>query len=342
MDLRFLHPGLAWWLAGALVVGWLLRWRVHRRLGTASTVPWVFGRAHRASWLRRLPAGVLLAGLLLLAAALLDPVIPYSEAEVQSHGLDIVIALDLSSSMQEQMERTPPPRTLQNLTFTNQDVRVARKPPGKTRLEATKDAIKAFVRRRRDDRVGLVVFSDNAYVVSPLTFDHEYLVRYIDLVDDQILRGEGMTAIGEGLALSDYLLARQAASGGRRNQVVVLFTDGENNTGREPLEVLKEADAANIRVHMVGVALEDEIKKKPQVQRLLQAIRSYGGRYFNADTIRDLETASRAIDAVEKGTLVSRTYLHDTPVFQWFAIPALVCLALAFALRAIPVFIDQT
>jgi Ca-activated chloride channel family protein len=285
---------------------------------------------------------MLLVGLLLLAAALLDPVIPYSEAEVQSHGLDIVIALDLSSSMQEQMERTPPPRTLQNLTFTNQDVRVARKPPGKTRLEATKEAIKAFVRRRKDDRVGLVVFSDNAYVVSPLTFDHEYLVRYIDLVDDQILRGEGMTAIGEGLALSDYLLARQAASGGRRNQVVVLFTDGENNTGREPLEVLKEADAANIRVHMVGVALEDEIKKKPQVQRLLQAIRTYGGRYFNADTIRDLETASRAIDAVEKGTLVSRTYLHDTPVFQWFAIPALVCLALAFALRAIPVFIDQT
>ena len=181
---------------------------------------------------------MLLIGLILLGAALLDPVIPYSEAEVQSHGLDIVIALDLSSSMQEQMERTPPPRTLQNLTFTNQDVRAAR-PPGKTRLEATKDAIKAFVRRRRDDRIGLVVFSDNAYVVSPLTFDHEYLIRYIDLVDNQILRGEGMTAIGEGLALSDYLLFRQAASGGRRNQVVVLFTDGENNTGREPLEVLK-------------------------------------------------------------------------------------------------------
>ncbi|HEX2453229.1 MAG TPA: VWA domain-containing protein [Vicinamibacterales bacterium] len=340
--MRFLHPGLAWWLIGALPAIWLLRWTAHRRLGTASTVPWVFARAHRASWIRRLPAGVLLLGLILLGAALLDPVIPYSEAEVQSHGLDIVIALDLSSSMQEQMERTPPPRTLQNLTFTNQDARVVARPPGKTRLEATKDAIKAFVRRRRDDRVGLVVFSDNAYVVSPLTFDHEYLVRYIDLVDDQILRGEGMTAIGEGLALSDYLLSRQSASGGRRNQVVVLFTDGENNTGREPIEVLKEADAANIRVHMVGVALEEEIRKKPQVQRLLQAIRGYGGRYFNADTVRDLEAASRAIDAAEKGVLVSRTYLRDTPVYQWFAIPALVCLALAMGLRAIPVFIDQT
>ena len=328
-------------MLSALAVVWLLRWSTHRRLGTASTVPWIFARAHRASWIRRLPAAVLLLGLILLGGALLDPVIPYSEAEVQSHGLDIVIALDLSSSMQEQMERTPP-RPLQNVTFTNQEAKPALRPPGKTRLEATKDAIKAFVRRRRDDRVGLVVFSDNAYVVSPLTFDHEYLIRYIDLVDDQILRGEGMMAIGEGLALSNYLLARQSASGGRRNQMVVLFTDGENNTGKEPIEVLRESDAANIRVHMVGVALEEEIRKKPQVQRLLQAIRGYGGRYFNADTVRDLETASRAIDAAEKGVLVSRTYLHDTPVYQWFAIPALVCLALAFGLRAVPVFIDQT
>jgi Ca-activated chloride channel homolog len=339
--MRFLHPGLAWWLIGALPAIWLLRWTAHRRLGTASTVPWVFARAHRASWIRRLPAGVLLLGLILLGAALLDPVIPYSEAEVQSHGLDIVIALDLSSSMQEQMERTAPARTLQNLTFTNQDARIVRR-PSKTRLEATKDAIRNFVGRRRDDRIGLVVFSDNAYVVSPLTFDHDYLTRYIDLVDDQILRGEGMTAIGDGLALSNYLLARQATSGGRRNQVVVLFTDGENNAGREPLVVLEESDAANIRVHMVGVALEEEIRKKPQVQLLLQAVRRYGGRYFNANTIRDLDAASRTIDSLEKGVLVSRVYQHDTPVFQWFAIPALVCLAVAFALRAIPIFIDQT
>src|SRR5215471_19005388 len=126
---------------------------------------------------------------------------------------------------------------------------------GQTRLDATKAAIKTLVRLRRDDRLGLVVFSDHAYVISPLTFDHDYLLRYIDMVDDQLLRGEGMTAIGDGLALSDYLLARQSRAAGRRNQVVVLFTDGESNMGRDPLDVMKEADAANIRVHMVGLAL---------------------------------------------------------------------------------------
>jgi Ca-activated chloride channel family protein len=339
--MRYLNAGLVWWLPAALVVAGSIRFFLRRRLGVAATAPWLFGRTYRASIFRRLPAGALVVALLLIGAALLDPVLPYSEAQVQSRGLDIVIAMDLSSSMQEPMERTAPARTLQNLTFTNQDARIVRR-PSKTRLEATKDAIKSFVGRRRDDRIALVVFSDNAYVVSPLTFDHDYLTRYIDLVDDQILRGEGMTAIGDGLALSNYLLARQTTSGGRRNQVVVLFTDGENNAGREPLAVLEQSDAANIRVHLVGVALEEEIRKKPQVQLLLQAVRRYGGRYFNANTIRDLDAASRTIDSLEKGVLVSRVYQHDTPVFQWFAIPALVCLAVAFALRAIPIFIDQT
>ncbi|HEX9366589.1 MAG TPA: VWA domain-containing protein [Vicinamibacterales bacterium] len=323
--MRFLHPDYAWWLLGGLGLAAVIGWLTRRRMGVATSSPWLFRRAHRASFLRRLPAAVFAAALLLLGVALLDPVLPYTESQVQSHGLDIVLALDLSSSMQDQMERTAGPRPS----------------PGKTRLDATKDALKAFVNRRGDDRIGLVVFSDHAYVVSPLTFDHEYVTRYIDLVDDQMLRGEGMTAIGEGLALSNFLLARQATGDGRRNKVVVLFTDGESNAGREPLDVLAESDAAHIRVHVVGVDLQDEVKK-PQVQRLLRAVRGYGGRYFSADTTRELDAASRAIDSLEKGVLVRKTYQHDTPVFQWFALPSLICFAAAFALRAIPVFIDQT
>jgi Ca-activated chloride channel homolog len=316
--MRFLHPEIAWWFVALFAATIVVRAAVRRRLGVATTSAWVFDRMYRASLLRRLPAAAFLAGLLLLACASMDPVLPFAETEVRSHGLDIVIALDLSSSMEEQMDRV------------------------KTRLEATKDAIKAFVGSRIDDRIGLVVFSDNAYVVSPLTFDHRYLVRYIDMVDNQILRGEGMTAIGEGLALSNYLLARQAAVPGRRNKVIVVFTDGENTIGRDPLGALAESDAAGIRVHLVGVDLEEEITKKPQVQALLRAVGRYGGRYFNAGTSRELDAASRAIDAIEKSVLVSRTYEHDAPVFQWFALPSLICFAVAFGLRAIPAFIDQT
>lgn len=339
--MRFLHPELGWWMLAALAGLSVLRWRVKHRFVASTTVRWLSAPRYRASRLRRLPLAVLATGVLLLGGALMEPVLPYSQTEITSRGLDIVIALDLSSSMLEEMGRIRPPRTFQNLTFSTADSAAPMKSV-KTRLTATKDAIRSFVASRRDDRIALVVFSDNAYVISPLTFDHAYVIRYVDLIDDQLLRGEGMTAIGDGLALSNYLLARQSGGGDRRNQVVILFTDGENNKGRDPLEVLRESNAAQIRVHMVGVDLEEEVRNKPQVQRLFQSVGRYGGRYFNASTARDLELASRTLDRIEKGVLVSRPFVRDAPVYHWFAVPALVCLALAMALRAIPFFIDQT
>lgn len=338
--MRFLHPGFAWWFLALAAVTMGARVARRRRLGVATTSPWVFAPAYRASILRRLPAAAFLAGLVLLGCAIMDPVLPLAETEVRSHGLDIIIALDLSSSMEAQMDPAAPPAGPMPAAAV-QGAPVVR-PSARTRLDATKDAIKAFVARRIDDRIGVVVFSDNAYVISPLTFDHRYLVRYIDLVDNQILRGEGMTAIGEGLALSNYLLARQAAIPGRRNKVIVVFTDGENTIGRDPLAVLADADASGVRVHMIGVGLEEDIRKKPQVQALLRAVARYGGRYFDADTSRELNAASREIDSIEKGVLVRQTHQHDVPVFQWFAVPSLICFAVGFSLRAVPAFIDQT
>ncbi len=339
--MRLLHPEIGWWLLGAFAAVLLVRWRVGHGFAAATTVGRI-ARASRASWLRSLPFAMLAAALVFIGVALMDPVLPYSEAEVQSRGLDIVILLDLSSSMQEPMERVKPARTMAKLTFSNRDTALMARSQGKTRLEATKDAIKTFVAHRRDDRVALIVFSDNAYVVSPLTFDRDYLLRYIDMVDDQILRGEGMTAIGDGLALANYLLARQTAMGERRNRVIVLFTDGENNRGRDPVEVLKEVDAAEVRVHMVGVDLEDEVRSKAEVQRLVGTVRRYGGRYFDANSVRDLDTASRAIDTIEKGFLTNKVYVRDAPVYQWFAVPALLCLGMTVAFKAVPYFIDRT
>ena len=332
--MRFLRPDLAWWLVAAFAAVVILRWRARRAFAASTTVTSI-DRASRASILRALPFVTLAAALALTGLALMDPVLPYSEAEISSRGLDIVIVLDLSSSMQEPMERVKPVRTMANLTFSNRDTAQTVRPSGKTRLEATKDAIRTFVSHRRDDRVALVVFSDNAYVVSPLTFDRDYLLRYIDIVDDQILRGEGMTAIGDGLALANFLLARQTTMGERRNRVIVLFTDGENNRGRDPVE-------AKIRVHMVGVDLEDEIRNKNEVQRLVGTVRRFGGRYFDASTVRDLDTASRAIDSLEKGFLSNKVYVRDAPVYQWFALPALLFLAVTIGLKAVPYFIDVT
>src|SRR4029079_7715497 len=96
--------------------------------------------------------------------ALMQPVIPYSQTDLSSRGLDIVLLMDLSSSMQEEMG-SGQWRVTSTVTT------------GPTRMDAVKNAVKPFVRMRRDDRIGLVVFSDNPYVISPLTFDHEYLLH---------------------------------------------------------------------------------------------------------------------------------------------------------------------
>ncbi len=338
--MRFLHPDYGWWLLGGLVLLIVVRWRGSRSHAASTTVSWI-DRESRASPLRRLPFVPLAAALALAGLGLMDPVLPFAESDMKSRGLDIVMVLDLSSSMLEPIGIQASQSPLVSIV-ERPGARVARRPPVKTRLEATKDAIRNFVARRHDDRVGLVVFSNNAYVVSPLSFDYEYLRRYIDMVDDQLLRGEGMTAIGEGVALANYVLARQTVTGDKRGRAIVLFTDGENNSGRDPVEALKESDAAGIRVHMVGVDLEARVRQKPEVERVVAAIRGYGGRYFDAATVADLDAASRAINAIEKGTLTSKVYVRDVPVFHWFVIPALACLGLTLALGTVPHFTDLT
>ena len=327
--MRFLYPEYGWWLLGAFAVVALLKWRAPWRYAAFSALLPQKRFAYKASIVRRLPFAALAIAAAFASLAIMQPVIPYSQADLQSKGLDIVLLLDLSSSMQEEMGSG------QNRTTTTVST-------GRTRMDAVKDAVKTFIRTRRDDRIGLVVFSDNPYVISPLTFDHEYLLHYIDFVDDKILQGEGQTAIGDGLALSNYVLSRQATANSHGHQVIVLFTDGESNRGREPVEVLAESAKADIRVHVVGVDLEADVKEKPAVQMLMHAVENNGGKYFNADSERDLVAASRTIDQIEKGLLVSRVYVRDVPVYQWFAIPALVSLMLALSLRSIPYFLDQT
>ena len=123
--------------------------------------------------------------------------------------------------------------------------------------------------------------------------------------------------------------------------MMVLFTDGENNRGRDPIDVLQESKEAQIRVHVVGVDLDD-FSRAAGVMALKATVEKNGGRYFDASSERYLTAASRTIDTIEKSTLTSRVYVEDVPVYQWFIIPALICFAGAMALRAVPYFVDQT
>jgi Ca-activated chloride channel family protein len=316
----FQHPEAAWALVAAAL--FLLLWRLFRRphfvaIGTAAML------MTRASRVRRLPVVLGVAGFGAIVIALMDPVLPYAEERVESRGVDIALVLDLSSSMEEMMGSS------------------SGIPLRQTRLTIIKRAIADFIARRRaGDRIGLIVFSDNAYVVSPLTFDHASLQRYVAMIDTEILRGEGMTAIGEGLGVAHTLLARQ--SSGLRNRAIVVFTDGENNYGRDPIEALRLAHDAGHRVHLIGVDLAADVRKKADVVQLIRTVERGGGRYFAADTTGQLAAASRAVDALEPGMLVTTRSVRNAPAFEPFAAAAIVLICAALLLRAIPFFVDLT
>jgi Ca-activated chloride channel family protein len=325
--MTLVHPYLWWLVPASIVAVWLVRLLSRRRAVAFTRLALFNDSEFRASRFRYLPNVVLWMAMTMVVFALMGPQVRTAAQEVEAKGLDIVLVIDLSISMLGPIGVTgevsgpwvPPP-------------------PGASRMDATKEALRTFINLRRDDRIGIVVFSDNAYIVCPLTFDREHLLNYFDLLDPTTLPGESLTAIGEGITAGTSLLMRQSAPK-VLNKVMVVFTDGANNAGRDPVEATKEATMAGIRVHVVGIDLEAEMTRSPQVPRLVNTVKGYGGRYFAASSEFDLSGASHALDEIEKGFLTTRTRSYEEPVDRWFALAAFALLGLAFMLRALPLFV---
>jgi Ca-activated chloride channel family protein len=316
------------YLLDAVALVALLRLARRRNYFGHSLLAYLYGRIGPPPLDIFLPKLLDAAGLVFLCLALLNPVIPFAEHTVRNEGLNLVLVVDLSSSMQ--MPVTGGKRMSSGAA--------------ETRLDAVKRAIEEFIRRRKGDRIGIVVFSNNAYVVSPMTLDHDYLVNYVQMINERTLSDEGMTAIGEGLLLARDLLLRQTAEPGRdpRGNVIVLLTDGENNTGRPVEFALKEVREAEIKTYFIGVEVVMGVTAATQgfndAPVLVTGVRSTGGRYFNARDAAQLEQAYREIHAIEKGRFLTRSKLRDVPAFAPFAWSALAALTTGLLLRAVPRF----
>ena len=265
-------------------------------------------------------------GMTCLCIALLDPVIPVVSNTVQNQGLNMVLVVDLSSSMQM-------PVTGGHKSPTGKE---------ETRLEAVKSAIVDFVRHRSGDRIGVVVFSNNAYVVTPMTLDYKYLTNYVQLINDRTLSDEGMTAIGEGLFEARNMLLRETGTGERRGNVVVLLTDGENNTGRPVDLALKSLQNDAIRTYFIGVEVEMKTTVENQgfndAPKLVDGVKATGGKYFDARDAVQLNRAYREISSLEKGHFTTKQQLRDVPAFTVFGLAAVVGLGLGFLMRTVPMF----
>jgi Ca-activated chloride channel family protein len=316
--LRLASPWMLLLLPVALVASCLLARRRARRdarlvLPAAAarmrigTSPWQL--ADRAlPWAR----GTILVG---MVVALARPQAGVRLETVTTHGVDIVVALDVSGSMR------------------------AEDFPG-NRLTEAKQVVRSFIAGRPADRIGLVVFAGLAVTRCPLTLDHPLLLELLKEVDFAPEDQDG-TAVGMGLAAATNRLRDSDA----RSKVVVLLTDGRNNRGQiAPETAAAAAKALNIKIHAVGVGTEGEARmpqgRGPLGPRyawvradldepLLQEISGLtGGRYFRASDAAALAEIFATIDELEQSVIESRVRVLHTELFPYALLPALALLAL--------------
>ena len=317
------------WLL-ALVALPLILWLRGRRRVPVLLVPFA-ASWHRASLAApsRWPVALALLGLTLLIGALARPQRVEDKREVRSEGYDIMLAIDLSTSMRAE-------------DFEKDGERI-------NRLQAIKPVIQAFIERRPADRIGIVLFSGRAYTMAPLTFDHDWLARQLGRVRIGMI--EDGTAIGDGLgvALTRLEQAKRDSGGKRMGAFVVLMTDGANNRGAlQPQQAADLAKSRGVPVYTIGsgkdgyvpVPVYDDNNRKMGYRRMLsdldeaslrQIAEATGGKFFRAADTDTIESAFKAIDRAQKIEFQAKSYLITTELFWWLAVPGLAAMTLAAA-----------
>ncbi len=294
----FATPALLFMLLVLVAVAlWrLLRSPSHPTLAVADARLWASAAAVGRSWRVRLlglPVTLRVLAAVLIVFALARPQQGMALVMVPEEGIDIVVALDVSSSMG-------------NLTMGSDA----------TRLESARLVIEDFVGTLKGDRVGLVMFQSRALVLSPLTHDLAATVRRVRAAGPGLL-GDG-TAIGLGLAESVDLLRESPA----RSRVVVLLTDGQNNSGEvTPIIAAQVAAALNVHVYTIGFLSVDgtSVVDEATLRRIADLT---GASYYDARTQEELAAAYGAIGQLER----SRVGEHRFSSFREFA-PWLVGMA---------------
>jgi Ca-activated chloride channel family protein len=317
----FSAPERLWLLLPATLLVFLIAWKRKKPYFTNSLLRQIMAQIGPASRWVYVPRGLEVLAVGALVLAVIKPVLPSASYAVSNEGLDIVLALDLSSSMEEPIDMIGAMRR-ERLGIVVKE---------KTRIEAVKEAMIRFAESRRTDRLGVVVFSEEGYVVVPMTNDLPYVSRYLRLVDTRTLSGEGQTAIGEGIWTSIGQAHAQARDGarGRKGKVIVVLTDGENNSGRDVVDALQSAGAYGFRVHFIGV----EVEQAKNAKQIIAAVNNTGGKYYDVRKEQELLQAYFDIDRIEKARFISTTQVKNVPHYMPFALTAFILLFAAQVLR---------
>ncbi|MFH1879034.1 MAG: VWA domain-containing protein [Candidatus Omnitrophota bacterium] len=264
------------------------------------------------------------AAVILLIVGLMRPQKGVEEAKIETEGIDIMLAIDVSGSMMAE-------------DFVISGER-------KNRLDVVKEVVRDFVRKRSNDRIGLVVFAGRAYMQCPLTLDYGVLLRFLDRINIGML--EDGTAVGDGLATC---LARLKDIKGK-TKVIVLLTDGVNNAGKiDPLNAAELARAIGVKVYTIGAGSKGQVpfpvkdffgNKVYQwavidldEDSLKEIADVTGGRYFRATDFDSLRKIYDEIDKLEKTKVEVKSYAEYHEIFIPFVLAGLFLLLLETGLR---------
>jgi Ca-activated chloride channel homolog len=323
--IRFLHPVWFWALA---VLPLILIWRGRRGPVAAvefSDVSLAREVARRTRSRIGLPAWLLpVAAAALMIVALARPQRTQSHVEVTANGIDIVLGLDVSGSMQA-------------LDFKVNNRRI-------NRIAVVKSVVATFIEGRPNDRIGLVAFAGSPYLVSPLTLDHDWLLQNLERVN--IGATDDGTAIGSAIAAAVNHLRTTAA----KSKVVILLTDGVNNSGKvSPLAAAEAARALGVKVYTIGVGavgkvpipIRDEAGRIHVItavvdvdEKTLQAIASQtGGRFYRATDTGALQGIYEQINRYETSPQSVQKFEQVQELYRWPLLASLCLLALSVVLQ---------
>lgn len=322
--MRLLSPELLWLLLLIPAV-WLSRGRP----GSAPALLYPSASLVRADGRRRTARrGFALTGLraltlALLVVALARPQQGLGESAVETDGIDILLAIDVSGSMRA-------------LDFQLEGRQASR-------LDAVRSVVMDFVEDRQGDRIGLVAFAGRPYLVSPLTLDHDWLLQNLDRL--QIGLVEDGTAIGSALAAGTNRLRDREA----KSRILILLTDGVNNAGKiSPLMAAEAARALGLKAYTilagtggeVPVPVTDRFGRERIVtarvdvdpETLAEVADITGGRFFRATDTDSLAEIYDEIDAMEKTTAILERFEEYRDLYPWLVLAALAALALEITL----------
>jgi Ca-activated chloride channel family protein len=260
------------------------------------------------------------AALFLFIIALARPQLLNTYQVEEQRGLDILLTLDISGSMAA-------------LDFTP-----------KNRLEMAKEVIASFIEKRRNDRLGLVVFAATSTTKCPLTVDYDILKFYLQ--ETELGELEDGTAIGMALAASVNRIRHSAA----KTKIIILLTDGVNNRGEiDPRDAAKMARDFNVKVYAIGVGTRGEapypvldsfgrtqhvmVNVEIDETLLREMAKTTGGLYFRATDPDSLRAIFSEIDRWEKTSIKSRSYYETTELFPFFIALGLLILLLVEVAR---------